>query len=87
MISGGFGLMRGGGSGGNRTPFEMLPIPIRQKLSPLVAMERDGRCLRRHSNVRCLGPQDCGALKVFTVPLAPQSWGLLSPKRRPGKFG
>lgn len=31
---------------------EMLPIPIRQKLSPLVAMERDGRCLRRHSNVR-----------------------------------
>lgn len=31
---------------------EMLPIPIRQKLSPPVAMERDGRCLRRHSNVR-----------------------------------
>lgn len=33
---------------------EMLPIPIRQKLSPLVAMERHGRCLRLHSNVRVL---------------------------------
>lgn len=25
---------------------EMLPTPIRQKLSPPVAMERDGRCLQ-----------------------------------------
>lgn len=30
---------------------EMLPISIHQKLSPPVAMERDGRCLRLHSNV------------------------------------
>lgn len=31
---------------------EMLPTPIRQKLSPPVAMERDSAASSRHSNVR-----------------------------------
>lgn len=33
------------GLAGTERPLEMPPIPIRQKLSSPVAMERDGRCL------------------------------------------
>lgn len=56
----------------------LLPLPWRETAAASVAIATCG----------CLGPQACGALKVFfTVPLTPQSWGLLSPKLRPGKSG